>query len=163
MKKILAIFVSLLALSSITQAQSGGFIGGGISSAYSGKFSYQTTIHGGYAFNDKIAIMAMGGIAAAVTEGDGIVLGETGAYVRFTPWHNDFLFIDIKSRVELVFSDEIEGIDVGVVPSLRFRLSPTIELFTDVAFAGVRYIYGYWMPCIGVSSHDAVVGVNFLF
>lgn len=163
MKKILIIIVSLLAFSSITKAQSGGFIGGGITAFYSGKFTYQSTIHGGYAFNDKIAIMAMGGIAAVVNEGDGFVAGETGAYVRFTPWHNDFLYIDIKPRVELLFMEEIASIDVGIVPSLRFRLSPKIEIYTDVASAGVRYMYETLVPSIGVASHDAVVGVNFLF
>lgn len=138
-------------------------MGGGITAFYSGTFSYQTTIHGGYAFNDKIAIMAMGGIAATVNEGNSFVLGETGAYVRFTPWHNDYLYIDIKPRVELLFSEEIAAVDIGVVPSLRFRVSPKIEIYTDIASAGVRYMYGSWIPCLGVASHDAIVGVNFLF
>lgn len=163
MKKILAIFISLLAISSLAKAQPGGFIGGGITVFYAGTFTYQTTVHGGYAFNDKFAVMAMGGIAASVDEGDGYVVGETGAYVRFTPWHNDVLYIDIKPRVELAFSSEIEAVDIGIVPSLRFRVSPKFEIYTDVASLGARYTGYSWKPCVGITNVGATVGVNYLF
>ena len=75
MKKTIIILVFMLSCSFIGKAQT-GFIGGGFTLFYSDGLLYQTTIHGGYEFNDRMAVMAMAGIAY----GNGSVVGEVGTY-----------------------------------------------------------------------------------
>ena len=158
MKKTIVILVFLLSCSFIGKAQA-GFIGGGFTLFYSDGLLYQTTIHGGYEFNDKMAVMAMTGIAY----GYGSVVGEVGTYFRFTPWHNNIFFLDIKPTVEMAFSDYISALDIGVIPSMRFRCSEHWEVFTDIGAVGVRYLDGDWMPRIGVTNMTATVGASYRF
>lgn len=163
LKIALAITFLLFAFNPLAKAQSGGFWGGGVTLFYSGAFTYQTTVHGGYAFNDRFAILAMGGIAAVAGDGSGsYVAGLMGAYARYTPWHNDILYIDIKPRVEMAFSRGVDGLDIGIVSSLRFRVLPKFEIYADLASLGARYVGDSWVPCIGVANNGATVGVNFL-
>ena len=117
------------------------------------------TNDGGYEFNDKMAVMAMTGIVF----GNSSVFGEVGTYFRFTPWHNDVFFLDFKPSVEMAFSDYISVLDIGIVPSMRFRCSDHWEVFTDVGAIGVRYLEGDWMPRIGITNMTATVGVNYRF
>lgn len=162
MRKFAILFILLVSCSFAGKAQT-GFIGGGLTLFYSDGLLYQGSIHGGYEFNDKIATMAMVGIGAATEDGDSYVVGLTGVYLRLTAWHNNVFHLDFKPSFEMAFQDHISIMDIGIVPSLRFRTSPHWEIFTDVGALGARYNEGVWKPRIGISSITAVVGVNYRF
>lgn len=161
MKKTI-VFIGLLVLTTMVKAQT-GFMGGGLTAIYYDSFVYQSTIHGGYEFNDKFAAIAMFGIAAVAEYGDDILLAESGVYLRYTPWHNKVLYLDFKPRVEVAFAKYIAAIDVGIVPSLRFRVSNRWEVFTDIGAFGVRYLDEEWRPHVGFTNMGATVGVNYRF
>lgn len=159
MKKLSLLLVLALSLPIMGKAQNGFFIGGKLTLFYVDGFVYENSIHGGYEFNDKTAVMAMAGIAAF----DSGALGEVGLYARLTAWHNDFVFIDFKPSVELVYSDAIDAADIGIVPSVRFRVAPKWDVFADVGALGARYLGGEWTPRIGINTVDASVGINYRF
>lgn len=162
MKKTLILFLLMLSCSFVGKAQN-GFIGGRFTLFFSDGLLYETTIHGGYEFNKRFAVMAMGGIGAAAQGYDDYVFGETGVYARLTAWYNNVLFLDFKPTVELVFRNYLSVMDIGIVPSLRFRVSPKWEVFTDVGAVGIRYMDNEWIPRIGVNSMVTAIGVNFRF
>lgn len=161
MKKTLILFLLMLSCSFVGKAQN-GFIGGRFTLFFSDELLYETTIHGGYEFNKRFALMAMVGIGASVQDYD-YILGETGVYARLTAWYNNVFFFDLKPTVELIFRDYLTGMDIGVVPSLRFRVAPQWEVFTDVGAVGIRYMNNKWIPRIGVNSLMTTVGVNYRF
>ena len=162
MRKIVFLTVLLVSCSYICKAQT-GVIGGGLTLFYSDGLLYQGSLHGGYEFNDRIAALAMIGIGAVAEDGDSYVAGLTGVYVRLTAWHNDIFFLDFKPGFEMAFQDYISIMDIGIVPSLRFRTSPHWEIFTDIGAFGARYNEGVWKPRLGISNITAVVGVNYRF
>lgn len=162
MRKIAILLVLLVSCSFAGKAQT-GIIGGGLTLFYSNGFLYQATLHGGYEFNDKIATTAMIGIGAAAEGNGSYVVGETGIYFRFTAWHNDVFFLDFKPAFEMAFRDYISVMDIGIVPSLRFRTSPHWEIFTDIGAFGARYNEGVWRPRLGITNITAAVGVNYRF
>lgn len=162
MKKVLVLLIVVLSFSFVGKAQT-GFVGGGLTLFFSDGLLYQSTIHGGYEFNDKIAVMAMVGIVAIGQDRYSYVSGTTGSYLRYTTWHNNVIYLDLKPAIELAFSDYISVADIAVVPSMRFRCSTHWEVFSDIGAFGVRYMEGVWSPRIGFSNITAVMGVNYRF
>ncbi len=162
MKKTLILFLLMLSCSFVGKAQN-GFIGGRFTLFFSDELLYETTIHGGYEFNKRFALMAMGGIGATAQGYGDYLLGETGVYARLTAWYNNVFFLDFKPTVEIAFKHSIDVMDIGVVPSLRFRVLPKWEVFTDVGAVGIRYMNNEWIPRIGVNSLMTTVGVNYRF
>lgn len=162
MKKVLVLLIVALSFSFVGKAQT-GFVGGGLTLFFSNGLLYMSTIHGGYEFNDKIAVMAMGGIVAIGQDRYSHVNGSVGSYFRYTTWHNNVIYLDLKPAIEIAFTDYISVADIAVVPSLRFRCSTHWEVFSDIGAFGVRYMEGDWMPRIGISSVTAVMGVNYRF
>ena len=162
MKKILISFFIFLACTFSAKAQGGGFTGGSFTLFMSDHLMTQVTAHGGYAFNDKLAAYAGIGFAA-VYDGEWGAAGSSEIGLRWTPWHGDVLYLDLKPRVSMTFTDRIDVMDVGIIPSLRFRVSPHWDFFADFGSIGARYYYGIWVPFVGVTSVHASLGVNYRF
>ena len=85
--------------------------------------------------------------------------------VRFTPWHNDLLYTDIKWRTELLLQDSVgvSGADIGFVGSLRFRVTNHFDVFADFLPVGVRYSGGDTYPLIGILGSGCSLGVLYRF
>jgi hypothetical protein len=69
----------------------------------------------------------------------------------------------LKPQVSIGFSSSIGILDVGIIPSLRFRVSPRWDFFADFGSIGARYYYGVWVPFVGITSVRACLGVNYRF
>ena len=161
MKKLLISFFVLAACALSAKAQS-GFVGGSLTLFMSDHFMSQVTAHGGYEFSDRLAAYAGVGFAA-VYEGEWGAAGSSELVLRWTPWHGNVLYLDLKPRVAMAFTSSIDIVDVGIIPSLRFRVSPHWDIFADFGSLGARYYYGTWVPFVGVTSVQAALGVNFRF
>lgn len=108
-------------------------VGGDVTALYIDAYKYQMTILGGYEFNDSIAIQASAGITGIDDYKDFL----TGAYFRYTPWHNDVLFLDLRFRAQFLTDlYAIEGADIGVTPMLRFRFSSHWDFYAAIGTFG---------------------------
>lgn len=139
------------------------YIGGTLTAAYYNSFELDTHFFGGYEFNDKWAIGGGVGLTLNAYDSNAIVAGFLAAYVRYTPWHNDVLYADIKWRTEALLRDGINGADLGLCGSLRFRVSDHIDIFTDFLPVGVRYSGGDFSPLIGIFGKGCTLGLHYRF
>lgn len=163
MKHILATILScsviLFAASSTANAQK-WHVGGEFTSFYAGAFKYDITPMGGYEFNDKIAVQA----ALGVTGVEDISRLFMGAYFRYTPWHNNVFYLDLRFRTEVMHDfDFVDGADIGITPMFRFRCDSHWDFYTSVGSLGIRYQNDEWTPCIGVITSGVNVGVIYRF
>jgi len=161
MRKIIFIAVCLLSFISFNNKANaqGWTLGGGITILAAEDYAFVgLKVYGGYEFNDKWAIGLMTGFDAGTETGNAIF----GANVRFTPWHNDLLYIDIKGTSDLEFGDG-DILKIGAVPSLRFRVAPKWEVFTDIGYLGVRgHLGGSFFPYALVTA-TPTMGVTYRF
>ena len=165
MKKIV-FFLSLVAISLTCRNMNAQtpYLGGSLTAAYNNYFKLDSHFLGGYEFNDKWAVG--GGIGLDLTAYDGAVAaGFLAVYVRYTPWHNDVLFTDIKWRTETLIGNgaSIDGADIGLCGSLRFRVNEHIDIFTDFLPLGVRYSGGDFYPLIGILCDGCSLGLHYRF
>lgn len=163
MKKV--IFMLVLSLACLEIKAQTPYIGGSVTLAYTGGFNSDTHFYGGYEFNDKWALGGCVGLNMAANDSAVIAGGFLGAYLRFTPWHNDILYTDIKWRTEVLLRDAIgvAAADVGLCGSLRFRLNDHIDIFTDFIPVGVRYSGGDTFPLIGILGSGCSLGMHYRF
>lgn len=164
MKKIVVILFAVLCLftGGVKADAQTWFTGGEFTAVYGGVFSYKVKPMVGYEFNDKIAVQANLGVSGAhgaVNQTNFIA----GAYFRYTPWHNDVLFVDLKLRTEVLTSRGYLGADLGIVPELRFRCNPHWDVFAAVGSLGARYDGGAWSPFVGIISNNTIVGFIYRF
>lgn len=164
MKKFTLFFtlIILFLVSHPLSAQT-AYVGGSLNAVYYHSFQLKTHFFGGYEFNDRWAIGGGIGLDLAASNRNSAADGFVGAYVRFTPWHNDVLYTDIKWRTEALIGNGIEGADVGLCGSLRFRVSEHIDIFTDFMSLGARYSGGDFDPLIGVLSDGCSLGLHYRF
>ena len=140
------------------------YAGGSFTAFYSTHFDYSTHVLGGYEFNDRWA--AGGGLGIDLSKYSRYMntTGFLGGYVRYTPWHGDVLWLDIKCRAEMAFRFRgIMNMDMGLVGGLRFRVSPHWDIFTDIASMGVRYFNDTWSPLVGITGSGCQVGALYRF
>ncbi len=135
-------------------------IGGNITLKTANKYAYtRLEVDGGYEFNDKWAVGLKTGFETGSDTGS-FILGGNG---RFTPWHNDVLYIDIKAVADLLVYDVV-SLNTGIVPSLRFRVAPRWEVYSDFGFIGLRGQLGYGLsPVAVITALNAGLGVTFRF
>ena len=163
MKKFFFCLIALLALSGAGNklgAQT-PYVGGSLTAYYANAFSLSVTALGGYEFNDTWAVG--GGLGVDISPSQA---GQLALYARWTPWHNDSVFLDVKARTEGYFNDSLQFIcaDAGLVGSLRFRVGGHVDIFADVANLGARiYRGGDAIPMIGVFGDTARMGILYRF
>ena len=162
MKKFL--FILVLSLACLKISAQTPYIGGSVTLAFSKGLSSENNFHGGYEFNDKWAVGGTVGLNLLSYEGDTVAGGFLGINVRYTPWHNDILFTDIKWRTEaLLNEDGVNGADLGFVGSLRFRVSDHFDIFTDFIPVGVRYSNEETFPMVGILCSGCSLGLHYRF
>lgn len=162
MKRITGIFIVVLSLllgNNKADAQTWQ-IGGDMTSFYVSAFRYQFSALGGYEFNDKIAVQASFGITGVENYSNYLA----GAYFRYTPWHSDVLYLDLRFRA-LIRTDltVTEGADIGITPILRFRCNQHWDFFATIGSLGARYEEFNWAPCIGLINSNTDIGVIYRF
>lgn len=159
-KLLIAMAMSLACFSAKAQTP---YIGGSLTAAYSNVFRLDTHFLGGYEFNDKWAVG--GGIGLDLTgyEHGATTSAFLGMNIRFTPWHSNVLYTDIKWRTEALLGDGVRAADIGLCGSLRFRLNSHIDIFVDCAPLGVRYSSGRYYPLIGILGDGCSMGLHYRF
>lgn len=155
--------ILLLSLSCLKLSAQTPYVGGSLQAAYTTYFDFRPHFLGGYEFNDKWAIGGGVGLDLTATSNSAYAAGFLAAYVRYTPWHNDYIFTDIKWRTEAILKDGINGADLGLMGSLRFRVSDHIDIFTDFLPVGVRYSFDDATPLIGILSNGCTLGLHYRF
>lgn len=167
MKKIAVIAICILALLSAGKASARGrFIGGGLSARWTPElfnspslYFTRTEVAGGFEFNERWAT----GLVTGLEYGSSSQAVILNAYARYTPWHNDVIYIDAKAVIISLFWDTV-NIRLGLMPSLRFRVAPRWEVFTDVGFFGVDLLdFEASQLSAFITNTGAGVGVYFRF
>lgn len=163
MKKIL--MTIMLGLIFNTAAFSQWYLGGtgslGFNSHYP-ELSLEPTV--GYEFNDKIALQFGAGFLTTFTS----IEGTSQLWARYTPWHNDIVYIDLLGGGDIIFGDRISTLNLGIRPQLRFRVHPQVDfsvyagLFGATYYSYYTYVDGqnyqmkrYWAPVFGVTGNRA--------
>lgn len=163
MKKVL--FILILSLACLQVNAQTSYIGASVTLAYSDGLASENNFHGGYEFNEKWAVGGTIGMNLFSYEGTTVAGGFLGVNVRYTPWHNDVLYTDVKWRTEALLQDAegVVGADMGFVGSLRFRVSRHIDIYTDFLPVGVRYSSGDTYPMIGILCSGCTLGLLYRF
>ena len=163
MKKVIILLV--LSMACLEISAQNPYIGGSVTLAYTGGFKSENHVFGGYEFNDKWAVGGGLGLDLSAYGSNAVVGGLLAAYVRFTPWHNDFVYADVKWRTEVLLQDAVgvSGADIGLCGSLRFRVTKHIDVFTDFVPVGVRYSGGETYPLIGILGSGCSLGMHYRF
>lgn len=156
-------FVLVFSLTFLTSNAQTPYVGGTLTAAYNNNLKFDTHFYGGYEFNEKWAIGCGAGINLYAYNSNAVAAGFLAAYVRYTPWNNGILYTDIKWRTEALVKNGINGADIGLCGSLRFRVSDHIDIFTDFVPVGVRYSSGEYYPLIGIIGDSCSLGLHYRF
>lgn len=142
MKKLFAILALCLTISTAANAQ--WYLGGSGSFGWNGGYFEMSVLpKAGYEFNDMMAVEAGLGFHTSFD----FAYGKADAWFRFTPWHNDIVYIDLLAGGELYFTDYEEAALIGVRPQLRFRIHPQVDFGVWAGLFGAGYEAGYgWHP-----------------
>lgn len=135
------------------------FIGGTGQICYAGAFSLTLIPQLGYEFNDRFAVGA--GIGVRVIT-DAYVNGIFEPFMRVTAWHNDLFYLDFKGVARLFWGSSIETLQVGLRPSLRFRINDHWDLSADIGLLGVQYS-GDWGINVGITGTDVGIWGSYRF
>lgn len=140
--------------------ESAFFIGGTGTIGYEGAFNFAFEPEIGYEFSDRFAIGAGLGVLVAAGGGSTIAMGVAEPFLRLCAWHNDLVYIDFKATAGLGFTNVLQLCQVGIRPSLRFRLSEHCDLAADIGLFGAQYtIANGWQPAFGISPTSAGIWV----
>ena len=128
MKKLILV-LAFIAVTIDTNAQV--FVGGSAGVAYVGDFSAAIKTFAGYEFSQKFAVG--GGLSAQYVD-DGNPLVMVDAFARYNCWNNSHLFFDLTGKGSLELDHGC--IEVGVVPSIRYRFSDHWDASADLGLIG---------------------------
>jgi len=153
MKKIL-LFVLLFSATIASNAQSGWFVGGSAGIGIRNYFTVSGEVKVGYEFTDWFALgSGLGAVVFVGRDNFFTVTGIAEPFARFCVWHNDNIYIDLHVLGGIEFTDELQFCQVGVRPSLRFRVSENIDMSADFVVLGAQYIpESGWRPSLSFSS-----------
>jgi hypothetical protein len=153
MKKSLLIAL-LLCATFMSKAQNGWFFGGSAGLGYRGYFIASGEAWVGYEFNDRIALgSGLGAVICAGRDNYFAITGIAEPFVRACVWHNESIFVDLYALGGFEFTDELKLCQVGLRPSLRFRVSENVDMAVDLIVLGAQYSPEYgWSPSFSFSS-----------
>mgnify|MGYP003370506699 CR=1 FL=1 len=123
---------------------------------YTDYFSASVEPTVGLEFNDFIAVGT--GLGAGYNSEVVNIFMIAEPFVRFTPYHNDFFFLDLRLNSAWAWlpsgeEDKFLMAQHGLIPALRFRLSEHWDITADAGIFGVQeYIDRTWSPAIGIKS-----------
>lgn len=163
MRKFL--FAIMLCFCAITlNAQKTWFVGGQAGIGYVDSFNFAIEPQVGYEFTDRWAVGTGLGFNLVSSSGYNSIIGVFEPFVRFCAWHNEIVFIDLKATAGLGFDNQLELCQIGIRPSLRFRLNEHWDMSADLGLFGTQYTYyGGWTPAFGVSATSASLWVAYRF
>lgn len=158
MKKIILTLLILLSISTGTRAQ--WFVTGSANIGYL-KNNFQLAIKPGvgYEITDKWAV----GLSAGMNMISSDVYADIEPYVRYNCWNNDKFFFDIKAKSDIIFDSYLESAQIGLSPSIRYKINKHWQVFGDVGLLGADYFDGDWSFAIGTGTIGINTGVIYKF
>lgn len=172
MKKIITFLLLAVCISAFAEEtvqpskQSAFFLGATGMVGYSDYFTMAIEPILGYEFNDWCAIGTGIGFVVAAEGNESSLSGVAEPFLRFTAWHNELVYIDFKVTAGLGFTNRLYMAQVGIRPSLRFRLSPHCDLAADIGLFGAQYQpkdKRAWKPAIGITATAAGISCVYRF
>ncbi|MBR3559829.1 MAG: hypothetical protein IKN78_13315 [Bacteroidales bacterium] len=153
MKKIF-LFALLLSASVASYAQGHWFTGGSANIGFRNYFVASGEVWVGYEFNDWVAMgSGLGAVICAGRDDFFAVTGIAEPFVRASVWHNESVSLDLYALGGFEFTDELKLCQVGLRPSIRFRVSENIEMAVDLVVLGAQYSPEFgWRPSISFTS-----------
>lgn len=162
MKKIILVILLTCATFNVF-AQKTWFVGGtGLIGYSNDTFLLGIEPEAGYEFTDWFAVGAGVGGSFSYSDGDYAILGIAETFARFTPWHNDIVYIDLKATGNLGFDSYIQLAQIGIRPGVRFRINDHWEVSADLGLFGASYT-GYWTPSFGITGGAAGIWCAYRF
>ena len=161
MKKITIIFTYLI-LSISTIAKGNFFIGGTGEISYIDNFVLTLEPQVGYEFNDRWAIgtgIGFGVVANSVAK----VFSVIEPYGRFNAWNNNLVYFDIKAKAGFGLNDELIACQIGLTPSLRFRINEHWDVSADIGLFGAQHTHEKWSPAVGISGTNTGLWIAYRF
>lgn len=154
MKKFFIVLAAVVSLSLSVKAQDRGsfFVGGTAGIGYSNYFEFALEPIFGYEIKDWVAVGAGLGMSVAAADYASAVVGIAEPFVRFTPWHNELVYLDFKATAGFGFNNELQTAQLGVRPGIRFRVTSNCDVAADLGLFGAQYNYGDWRPAFGISG-----------
>lgn len=144
--------------------ESAFFLGGTGTIGYDGAFNFGLEPLIGYEFTDRWAIGTAIGVLVAASGEASIAMGVVEPFVRLCAWHNELVFIDFKATAGIAFTNELQLVQVGIRPSLRFRLSDHCDLAADIGLFGAQATQSTgWQPAFGITPTSAGIWVAYRF
>ena len=154
MKKIF-LLVSLLLTINASPAQKTWFVSGTTIISYLDNFTFGIEPQFGCELSERWAIGTGVGFTL-VTDDLTYVLGIAEPYIRFCAWHNERVFFDLKATAGFGFDKVLELCQVGIRPSLRFRLNEHWDMSADLGLFGAQFnYYEGWRPAFGINAASA--------
>lgn len=166
MKKILVALIFVMAFGCAGWGQNRLYIGGSVSEFYKEHVQVLVQAHAGLEFSERVAGSGSVGIGWLDSYGDKSLAGVLGAVARYNVLNLGELNFDVKAKAEMayLFQDgEVGLVNIGFVPSARYRLSEHLDVFGDVGFAGLRYFENAWKGCWGFNNFGVSLGINYRF
>lgn len=154
MKKITLLMVALTSLTFATTAQErrAFFLGGTAAIGYSDNFEFALEPIFGYEITDWVAIGTGLGLTLIANDQVSAIGGIAEPFVRFTPWHNELVYIDLKTTAAFGFNDELLMTQIGIRPSIRFRVNDKCDIAADFGLFGAQCTYSKWRPIFGITG-----------
>ena len=167
MKKIVFFFFFLLIIT-VAPAQKTWFVGGTTSIGYVDNFTFSFEPQFGYEITDRWAIGTGVGLTLVSDNYNyyttTTVVGIAEPFVRLCACHNERLFFDLKATAGLGFTDELILCQIGIRPSLRFRINEHFDISADLGLFGAQYTYSIgWQPAFGITATSAGVWFAYRF
>lgn len=159
-KLFVLILTSFLCVSAFSQKRL--FLGGTANISYQTNFQFAIEPVIGYEFTDRWAIGSGIGVALVANSGGVETMGLAEPFVRFTAWHNELFFFDLKATAGFGFKKELLLAQIGIRPSFRFRINEHWDMSADVGLFGVTYD-DKWRPAFGVGSTSACLWFAYRF
>ena len=165
MKKIFVLLAAVASLSLSVKAQNRGsfFVGGTAGIGYSDCFEFALEPIIGYEIKDWMAVGTGLGMSVAAGGGASVVLGVAEPFIRFTPWHNDLVYLDLKTTAGFAFDNQLIFTQIGVRPGIRFRVTPHCDIAADLGLFGAQCTLGDWSPAIGLDGTSVSLWVAYRF
>lgn len=153
MKKIL-VFALLLSATITSHAQGGWFFGGSAGLGFRNYFIASGEAWVGYEFNDWVALgSGLGAVVCAGRNGFFEVTGIAEPFIRASVWHNESVSVDLYALGGFEFTDELKLCQVGLRPSIRFRVSDNVDMAIDLVVLGAQYSPEFgWRPSLSFTS-----------
>lgn len=160
----LALMLSIAAFAQNDVTKKSWFVGGTGSIGYVNNFTFTLEPQIGYEINERLAIGTGVGLVLTSDDNYTVILGVAEPYVRFCAWHNERFFFDLKATAGFAFDEVLELCQIGIRPSLRFRLNEHWDMAADLGLLGAQYTFtDGWRPAFGIEAISAALWFAYRF